>query len=115
MRFGDIHRMKESTLKRFLRLPQFDEHLALHRADCLSSHGHLDNYEYARQRLAATPPEQLRPPRLLTGADLLSLGYPQGPLYREILTTLETAQLDGDLTTRDQALAYVQRRWPRSE
>jgi len=115
MRFGDIHRMKESTLKRFLRLPQFDEHLALHRADCLSSHGHLDNYEYARERLAATPPEQLRPPRLLTGADLLALGYEQGPLYREILTALETAQLDGDLTSRDEALAFVQGRWPLSQ
>ena len=112
MRFGDIHRMKESTLKRFLRLPRFDEHLALHQADCLSSHGHLDNYHYARQRLAATPPEQLRPARLLTGADLLALGYPQGPLYREILTTLETAQLDGEITTREQALELLRARWP---
>jgi len=112
MRFGDIHRMKESTLKRFLRLPRFDEHLALHQADCLSSHGHLDNYHYARQRLAATPPEQLRPARLLTGADLMALGYPQGPLYREILTALETAQLDGEIITREQALAFVRSRWP---
>ncbi|MBN8734254.1 MAG: CCA tRNA nucleotidyltransferase [Acidobacteria bacterium] len=114
MRFGDIHRMKDSTLKRFLRLPRFDEHLALHQADCLSSHGHLDNYHYALERLAATPPHQLRPARLLTGADLLALGYPQGPLYREILTALETAQLDGELTTREAAVAFVRSRWPQS-
>jgi poly(A) polymerase len=114
MRFGDIKRMKESTLKRFLRLPQFGEHLALHRADCLSSHGHLDNYDFARERLAATPPEILHPPRLLTGADLLALGYPQGPLYREILNAVETAQLDGEITTPEGARKFVQARWPRS-
>ncbi|MEP7367521.1 MAG: CCA tRNA nucleotidyltransferase [Acidobacteriota bacterium] len=113
MRFGDIQRMKESTVKRFLRLPRFDEHLALHRADCLSSHGHLDNYEFAQERLAATPPEVLRPARLLTGADLLALGYPQGPLYREILDAIETAQLDGEINTHEQARALVQARWPR--
>ena len=114
MRFGDIQRMKESTLKRFLRLPQFDEHLALHRADCLSSHGHLDNYDFARERLNATPPEVLRPARLLTGADLHALGYPQGPLFREILTAVETAQLDGEIATHDQARAFVLARWRRA-
>ena len=39
MRFGDVEKMKDSTLKRFFRLPNFGEHLELHRLDCLSSHG----------------------------------------------------------------------------
>ena len=112
MRFGDIHRMKESTLKRFLRLPRFDEHLALHRADCLGSHGHLDNYHFARRRLDESPPEILRPPRLITGAGLIALGYPRGPLFREILTAVETAQLEGELTTAAEAHAYIRSRWP---
>ena len=114
MRFGDVRRMKESTLKRFLRLPLFDEHLALHRADCLASHGHLDNYGFVQERHAATPPEVLRPPRLLTGVDLQALGYPQGPLYREILTAVETAQLDGEIATPEDARKFVQLRWPRN-
>jgi len=113
MRFGAIHRMRESTLKRFLRLPRFDEHLELHRADCLSSHGHLDNYRYAQERLAATPPEVLRPARLITGSELLELGYSQGPLYREILTAVETAQLDGEIGTVEEARAFVAKNWPR--
>lgn len=112
MRFGDIHRMKESTLKRFLRLPRFDEHLALHRADCLGSHGHLDNYQFARRRLDETPPEVLRPPRLITGEGLIALGYPRGPLFREILTAVETAQLEGELSTPCEAEAFVRARWP---
>src|SRR5208337_4671950 len=51
MRFADVQRMKQSTLKKFLRLPAFDEHLELHRIDCLSSHGQLDSYEYSRDQL----------------------------------------------------------------
>jgi len=111
MRFGDIRRMKESTLKRFLRLPGFDEHLELHRADCLGSHGHLDNWEYARERLADAPEEVLRPPRLLTGRDLLAMGYAAGPLLREILEAVETAQLDGELRTAEDAREWVRARW----
>ena len=71
MRFKDVPQMKPSTLKRFVRLDRFDEHLELHRLDCLSSHGHLDNYDFVRRFLAETPPEEVRPPRLLTGDDLI--------------------------------------------
>ena len=109
-----LARMKDSTLKRFIRLPHFDEHLALHRVDCLSSHGDLEFYDYVRAWLDATPPEVLRPVRLITGEDLVALGYPQGPIYREILNAVETAQLDGELATPDQARAFVQARWPLS-
>ena len=63
--------MKESTLKKFLRLPEFDEHLELHRIDCLSSHGLLDAYDYAREKSHSLPPEAIRPPPLVTGRDLI--------------------------------------------
>ena len=55
MRFIDVQRMRTSTLKRFIRLPHFDEHLALHRLDCLSSHRRLDAYDFVRQTLEDTP------------------------------------------------------------
>ncbi len=112
MRFGDVPRMKESTLKKFLRLPQFDEHLELHRIDCLSSHGLLDAYDYAREKLHSLPPEAIRPTPLVTGRDLIEAGYEPGPRFKEILSAVEDAQLEGRLTSRDAAMAFVQREFP---
>ncbi len=112
MRFGHATRMKESTLKKFLRMPRFDEHLALHRADCLASHGDLTTYEFAREKLAAIPPETMRPSPLVTGDDLIAAGYPPGPRFREILTAVEDAQLEGRLPSRNDALEFVRREFP---
>ena len=95
MRFGDTTRMKESTLKRFLRLPGFDEHMALHRADCLASHGNLSTYGYVWQKRAEIPPEKIRPVPLVTGNDLIATGRVPGPKFREILNAVEDAQLEG--------------------
>lgn len=112
MRFGQATRMKESTLKKFLRMPRFDEHLALHRADCLASHGDLTTYEFAREKLAAIPPEKMRPSPLVNGDDLIAAGYPPGPRFREILTAVEDAQLEGRLPSRNDALEFVRREFP---
>jgi len=111
MKFKDVARMRESTLKRFLRLPRFDEHMALHRLDCLNSNGHLDTWEMLRQRLEATPPEVLKPPPLLTGDDLIHAGYTPGPRFGKILTALEDAQLEGRITTREEALELAEKTW----
>ena len=108
MKFKDAPRMKQSTLKRFLRLPRFAEHLELHRLDCLSSHRHLDNYEFVRAKLDEIPDDELRPPRLLTGADLIAAGYVPGPAFAKMIEAAETAQLDGRVHTREQALALVE-------
>jgi poly(A) polymerase len=108
LRFKDVPQMKPSTLKRFVRLDRFDEHLELHRLDCSSSHRNLDNYEFVRRFLAETPPEQVRPPRILTGDDLISMGYAPGPPFHAILEAVEEAQLNGKVTTREEALRLVQ-------
>jgi poly(A) polymerase len=107
MRFGDVQRMRPSTLKRFLRLPRFQEHLELHRLDCLSSHRDLALYDYARNQLSILPAEQIRPKPLLTGDDLIDAGYKPGPQFKEMLTAVEDAQLDGSISTREEALALV--------
>jgi poly(A) polymerase len=112
MRFGHVSRMKESTLKRFLRLPLFEEHLALHRADSLASRGHLSTYEFLVHKRQEIPPEKIRPAPLVTGDDLISTGYPPGPRFREILNAVEDAQLEGRLTSRDAALEFVRREFP---
>jgi poly(A) polymerase len=111
MRFKDVGQMKASTLKRFLRLPRFDEHLELHRLDCLSSHGRLDSYNFIHQVLADTPAEKIRPLRLISGEDLKALGYHPGPLFSEILDSVEDAQLEGHLNSKEEALAFVRERF----
>ncbi len=112
MRFGDVPRMKESTFKRFLRLPRFDEHLALHRADCLASHRHLTTYEFVKKKTQEIPPETMRPRPLVTGDDLIAAGHVPGPRFRQILTAVEDAQLEGRLPSRDAALEFVRREFP---
>ena len=107
MRFSHVHQMRESTLKRMLRLPAFDEHLELHRLDCTSSHGHLDNYAFAKHQFEHFPPEVLRPPRLVTGADLIAAGYRPGPDFSRMLEVAEDAQLESRIATKDDGLALV--------
>ena len=109
MKFGAVEAMKKATLKRFVRLPQFDEHMELHRLDCLSSHRHLDSYEFVQRFLDETPPEQVRPERLLTGDDLVAMGLPPGPEFSGILRGVEDAQLEGRLRTKEEAKEYVAR------
>jgi len=111
MRFKDVGRMRASTLKRFIRMPQFEEHLALHRLDCVSSHRRLDAYDFVRKTLAETPVEEIRPRRWLTGNDLQELGYQAGPQLKTILHSLEDAQLEGQVKSKEEAVAYVKNRF----
>jgi poly(A) polymerase len=114
MRFGDVLQMKQSTLKRFLRLPHFDEHLALHRLDALSAHGDLTCYNFAHAQYQAEPTPDLRPAPLLTGRDLIAAGYRPSPQFKPMLALAEDAQLEGAITTREQALALVETSYPRT-
>jgi putative nucleotidyltransferase with HDIG domain len=112
MRFADAMKMKESTLKKFIRLPKFEEHMALHRADCLSSHGNLGIYEFICEKQKEIPPQQMRPAPLIKGEDLIAQGYVPGPKFREILNAVEDAQLEGRLASRDAALEFVRHEFP---
>jgi poly(A) polymerase len=112
MRFGQATRMSESTLKKFLRMPHFEEHLALHRADCLASHGGLHTYEFVKQKLAEIPPETMRPRPLVSGDDLIAAGYSPGPRFREILEAVEDRQLEGRLPSHDAAMEFVRQQYP---
>jgi poly(A) polymerase len=111
MRFGDILQMRESTLKRFLRLPQFDEHLALHWMDASSAHGDLRLYEFAKERHEATPVETMTPKLLVTGRDLIAAGYRPGPEFKAMLETAEDAQLEGRAATTEEGMAVVRQRF----
>jgi poly(A) polymerase len=115
MKFKDVKRMRPATLKRFVRLPRFDEHLALHRLDCLSSHRNLEAYEFVENFLRLTPPEVVRPAKLVTGEDVLRLGYIAGPLVGKILAEVEEAQLNGELASKDEAIAFIMSRFRQKE
>jgi poly(A) polymerase len=113
MRFAHVPQMKGATFKRFVRMPRFEEHLALHRLDCLGSHGDLTTYNFTRERIAATPPAAIRPMPLVTGDDLIAAGYQPGPRFKEILSALEDAQLEGRLQSKESAMQYVTEEFPR--
>jgi poly(A) polymerase len=104
MRFGDVTKMKQSTLKRFFRLNDFPEHLALHKLDVTSSHNLLGMYHFAKQHYEAAPEEAYKPTPLLTGRDLIAAGLRPGPRFKQLLHDLEDAQLEGNIHTRDEAI-----------
>lgn len=111
MRFMAVEEMRKSTLKRFVRLPRFEEHMELHRLDCMSSHRNLESYGFVRRFLEETPVEEVRPQRVLTGTDLSEMGYIPGPVFSEILSALEDAQLEGQIRTKEEAEEFVRKRF----
>jgi tRNA nucleotidyltransferase/poly(A) polymerase len=111
MRFAAVDQMRTSTLKRFVRLPHFEQHMELHRLDCLSSHRNLDSYGAVQRFLAETPAEQVRPQRVLTGTDLNEMGYIPGPLFSEILRAVEDAQLEGQIASKEEAEKFVRKKF----
>ncbi len=111
LQFMHVQEMRPSRLKRFLRMDDFDLHLELHRLDCLASHGDLSSYDFCVRKLAEIPAEVLKPPRLVTGDDLVAAGYAPGPLFGTILRAVEDAQLNGEIAAHDEAMRWVGERW----
>ena len=112
MRFMHVEKMRKSRLKRFLREPYFEELLELHRVDCLASHGNLRTHEFCTRKLGELHEEALRPPRLLDGNDLMAMGYPPGPGLGEILSAIEDEQLEGRVSTEEEARDFARRHFP---
>ena len=108
LRFIHVKEMRESTLKRFLRKSNFDKHMELHRLDCLASHGDLSSYHFCLEKLEEFSREVMRPKPLINGHDLIEMGFQPGPLFSEILTGLEDLQLEGKITSREEAQGWVE-------
>lgn len=104
LKFIQIQQMRPNKLKRFLREEGFEEHLELHRLDCLASHRNLENWEFCVRKLQELSAEQIHPPRLITGDDLIQQGYAPGPIFAEVLAYIEDAQLEERIFTREEAL-----------
>ncbi len=109
MVFKDVPNMRVAKLKRFMARPTFEDELELHRVDCASSHGMMDNYDFLRQKREEFANEPIIPPPLVRGDDLIALGMKPGPQFGEILEAVETRQLEGALTNREEALEWVKK------
>lgn len=110
MMFKDVQKMRVSKLKRFIARPTFEDEMELHRVDCMSSNGLTDNYDYlrAKQEEFAVEQQPLIPPPLVSGHDLITMGHSPGPRFKELLTAVQNLQLEGAITTREQALDWLQ-------
>jgi poly(A) polymerase len=111
MRFKDAPKMGEAAFRRFLRLPRFDELLALHEADRRGSRMDLETLELVRRRRAALTATDIHPRPLVNGRELMALGYVEGPALGTILKALEEEQLEGRLRTKDEALEWIKARF----
>jgi poly(A) polymerase len=111
MVFKDVPKMRVAKLKRFMARPTFADELELHRVDCESSHGMLENYEFLKEKREEFANEPIIPPPLVNGDDLIALGLKPGPRFGEILEAVETRQLEGMLGTRQEALDWVKREY----
>ncbi|MEP6809062.1 MAG: CCA tRNA nucleotidyltransferase [Chthoniobacterales bacterium] len=111
MVFKDVPKMRVAKLKRFMARPTFPDELELHRVDCASSHGMLDNYDFLLEKREEFSKEPIIPPPLVRGDDLLALGLRAGPLFGEILEAVETRQLEGGFASREDALAWVKQNY----
>ena len=113
LKFKDVFNMRESTLKRFLSLPYFEEHMQMHLADCMASHGQTDAYDFIREKMEEYGREEIKPPPLLSGQDLIDLGYSPGPVFSEILGRVEELQLENSLVSKEEALDFVLKNYPK--
>ena len=112
LKFKDVFNMRKSTLKRFLSLPYFEEHMQMHLADCMASHGQTDAYDFIREKMEEYGREEIKPPPLLGGRDLIDLGYSPGPVFSEILGSVEELQLENRLSSREEAIEFVLKNYP---
>ncbi len=114
LRFKDVFNMRKSTLKKFLSLPYFEEHMQLHLADCMGSHGKTDAYNFVRSKMERYGSEDIKPLPLLRGKDLINLGYSPGPVFTKILNRIEENQLEGTISSKEDATEFVLRNYPLS-
>lgn len=112
MRLAKVQDMRESKRKRFVREEGFDELLELCRLDCLGSHRKIDHIEWIKDYKSSLKPEETAPEPLIGGDDLIEMGYQPGPAFSEMLQAVEDAQLEGSISTPEDAKAFVREHWP---
>jgi poly(A) polymerase len=105
--FDGIRQMSVSALKRFFRLTRFEDHLELVRIHALTSGGDLDNYSFASRKYSEWTEEDIAPRLLISGEDLIALGFKPGRIFKEMLNRVEDEQLEGRLREKSAAIEFV--------
>jgi len=114
MHFLSVRDMKISTLKKFLSHTNIEEDLELHRADCMASHGDISNYVFCKEKLKELKSHSngIIPPPVVSGRDLIEMGYAPGPLFKKILDQVQELQLEGRIQTKKQAVSFIKKEFP---
>ncbi len=114
LKIAALPQMREGKRRRFLNREDIEDHLELHRVDCLASHGKLDIYDFCRQELRLMGQAKPKMSKVLDGNDLKAMGYAPGPIFKEILTRIEEEQWEGTLQNREEAALWVKKQYPRT-
>jgi len=112
--FRTVRSMNTGSLKKFIRMPRFDDHMSLERLCRTASESDLEDYEFAREKLRVWTPEDISPAPLITGEDLIAMGFAPGPIFKEVLAVVEDEQLEGRLTDRNAVMEFVTNRYGRN-
>jgi tRNA nucleotidyltransferase/poly(A) polymerase len=110
-RFSGIRESRTASVKRFLRIDRFGEHLELHRIRCVATDASLAEFDFVTEKLKQWSEADIRPEPLISGNDLVSMGLEPGPSFSKILKAIEDEQLEGRLSDRAGALEFVRRRF----
>src|ERR1051326_98424 len=110
-RFFGIHQMPVASLKRFFRLNRFEDHIELARIYRLAAGEDLADVNYVRRKRTEWTDQDIFPQPLVTGDDLISMGFAPGPVFKDILNRLEEEQLEGRLANPGQALEFIKQNY----
>jgi poly(A) polymerase len=99
-----------SRVKRLLAEPGRDDLLALLRVAAVSRNKPLIDLEYLERMRNTLPEQEVNPPPLISGDDLIAAGLKPGARFKDLLDQIRDAQLDGTLNSKDEALDWVRAR-----
>ncbi|MDA3925799.1 MAG: CCA tRNA nucleotidyltransferase [Kiritimatiellae bacterium] len=106
MRFIDAQKMRKSTLRRLLGLENIDNLLILNKQDTLCSNGDLSGWEFLVDQYNGFQSEPALPPPLVNGKTLMQWGMKPGPKMGKLLKKLYNAQLEGDISSLEEAKKF---------
>lgn len=98
-----------AQLKRALSHPYHQDQLRLFHAKLLATDADPQPVLFCEEYLARTPAAEINPPQLISGADLIQVGFSPGPQFKEILDQIRDAQLNGEILDKTQALELARK------
>jgi tRNA nucleotidyltransferase/poly(A) polymerase len=112
MRFSTAKEMRTAKLKRLIAEPTFPLELELHRLDCFCSNKLTDNFIFLLDVIFEQKGETKLPFPLITGQDLIALGFTPGPKFGKILKTIEEKQIEKELSSKESAINWIKKNIP---